>query len=95
MRKSAVRALPRLHKEGVLHGDITLSNIMVETHDPKGDSVIINTAGLETGAESAKEQTAPRVVIMDFGRASFCPSREERNMEMARLRQLLLRAEGG
>ena len=31
----------------------------------------------------------------DFSRASFCPSREERNMEMARLRQLLLRAEGG
>jgi len=53
VRKAAVLALSRFHKEGALHGDITLNNMILESQDDAGydhnDSAVA-AAVVEVGA---------------------------------------------
>lgn len=103
VRKAAILALSRFHKEGALHGDITLNNMILESQDDAGNDhndgavaaavVGAGGTGASVGTESSgpKEQpaTARRVVILDFGRSSIGASCEKMNQEMTRLRRIL------
>ena len=104
VRKAAVLALSRFHREGALHGDVTLNNMIVESQDGDhkagvdaavgvegGAGGTGTTAGTESGGGGPKERpaSAARVVILDFGRSSMGASREEMNKEMTRLRRIL------
>jgi len=103
VRKAAILALSRFHKEGALHGDITLNNMILESQDDAGydhnDGAVAAAVvgaggtGASVGTESSgpKEQpaTARRVVILDFGRSSIGASCEKMNQEMTRLRRIL------
>ena len=104
VRKAAVLSLSRFHREGALHGDITLNNMIVESQDEDhkagvdaavgvegGAGGTGTTAGTENGGGGGPKEapSAARVVILDFGRSSICASREEMNKEMTRLRRIL------
>ena len=103
VRKAAVLALSRFHKEGALHGDVTLNNMILESQDDDHKAGVVAAAAVvEVGAGGTssscvgprvggpKEQPATaRVVILDFGRSSIDASREEMNQEITRLRRIL------
>ena len=102
VRKAAVLALSRLHKEGALHGDVTLNNMILESQDDDHQAgVVVATAvdevsaggtgsSLVTESGGPKEQpSTARVFILDFGRSSIGASREEMNQEITRLRRIL------
>ena len=102
VRKAAVLALSRFHKEGVLHGDVTLNNMILESqydHHKAGTATVVQGStggtGTSAGTESGgcggpKEEPAKaHVVIIDFGRSSIGASREEMDQEMTRLRRIL------
>ena len=105
VRKAAVLALSRFHKEGALHGDVTLNNMILESqYDSHKAGVVAaaavvqgstggtgTSAGIESGGcGGPKEEPAKaHVVIIDFGRSSIGASREEMDQEMTRLRRIL------
>ena len=105
VRKAAVLALSRLHKEGALHGDVTLNNMIHESQDEGHKAGVVaaaavvegsaagtdSSSGAEGGGGSGPkgQQATARVVILDFGRSSIGASREEMNKEMTRLRRIL------
>ena len=105
VRKAAVLALSRFHREGALHGDVTLNNMIVESqaedHKAGVDAAVGvegstggtgTTVGTESGGGGGPKErpaSAARVVILDFGRSSIGASREEMDKEMTRLRRIL------
>lgn len=77
--KAAQLALSRVHRLGVLHGDISLENMMLVDVGEEGSTASRGSAG----------EPRPRVIIIDLGRSYVGASRERQAREMARLRWLL------
>jgi serine/threonine protein kinase len=83
--KAAQRALSRVHRLGVLHGDISLENMMLVEAGEEGSAA--NKDG--GGGRVSAEESGPRVMIVDLGRSYAGASCEQLDKEMARLRRLL------
>lgn len=87
VRRAARAALSCLHAEGVIHGDLTLWNLMVEEQQQQEGPQQEGRKGEASCRGGEKGDCV--VVIVDLGRAMVGATLEQRRAEAARLSRLL------
>jgi hypothetical protein len=89
VRQAAQAALSCLHAKGVIHGDITLNNLMVEEQWQQEGPLQEGRKGKASCSRGGEEKGNCVVVIVDLGRARMGATLEQRAAEAARLSRLL------
>lgn len=72
------RVVGSLHKMGIIHGDLTTSNLMLRTQKP----LLTNGDGSETGHGETAKLLEGEVVLIDFGLASQSTQDEDRAVDL-------------
>ncbi|KAK9782409.1 putative Kinase-like domain-containing protein [Seiridium cardinale] len=79
LMRSMGEAVGRLHKSGIIHGDLTTSNMMLRPWERgKGPS----NGHVEAAEEAAEESLEGEIVIIDFGLASQGTADEDRAVDL-------------
>jgi TP53 regulating kinase-like protein len=74
------KAVGRLHEVGVVHGDLTTSNLMVRQEESESESVEENGADLSSSPKD--EQLPGEIIIIDFGLAVQTVQDEDRAVDL-------------
>ncbi len=76
----------RLHDGGIVHGDLTTSNVLVEARAGGADAA---PGAAASAAAAATAAAAPRLVLIDFGLSSFSTLPEDRAVDLYVLERAL------
>ena len=72
-------AVGGMHKVGVVHGDLTTSNLMLR---PKPDNIIINGDDGAIGHDEGEELRNGEIVLIDFGLSAQTMQDEDRAVDL-------------
>lgn len=85
LARGVAELVARLHDGGIVHGDLTTSNVLVEARAGGADAV----PGAAASAAAATDTAAPRLVLIDFGLSSFSTLPEDRAVDLYVLERAL------